>query len=1291
MATKRVAGLEIPKSASGDLLDFLQGVKERLETHTGDVRAPYERAVTVRDLLDAGIVKAAVKSGYASIKGATSSTGSGSSTADTDLLDNFVGNFLQIAGPQVKPGEMQLLVYDLGSSSYRRADINDVVSAVTGGYDPFEITDAEPTYTIYNVDPDVGTADDSDWQIAFENTGYAMRMLLSDETTKDILSFLRSNGAVTSMTYGNSTDLPDHTIYGDIFHSPTGVAAVTAGIASDAHFTMSVSDNMSLELMGAKASSLAVGLRCIVSGGTLTAPAAIDTTAVNYMGYIGASGYDGTNWQTSSAGLIGIKPNGTWSGTSRPTKITLETTAVGSTSRVARVTIDDTSVTSTLPYYSTAGSATVPGVTSSSDIDTGLYWVGDNTLRVATAGAVAAYFNANGLRVVDGAAATPSYSFINDTDTGIYSSSANVLGFAAGATAVATMSATNLSFPVASYGFDIGSTASTGTPYIDFHSSGASLDYDARIVGFGDISAGTSTGRGILHLHTNHLQVGAGNDATSGSGRTTVLGATATTDAAALTYRTYIAYDAYWDGVNHQWIAVRTTLGRKWMLDMGYHANAYRVRYFDGTVSAPWADSAWSNIITATVSGSAAAQFVTIGDSTATTWTRLFIGANATGASVGLYLDSVAGQNRQILYRSGGSLRWNMEVSSVAESGSNAGSNWALKSYDDTGAVLATPIAVTRSTSGITYAGAQGGPAGSASTPTWSFSGDANTGIYSIGADNLGIALGGVKHVDFASGIYQFGGDAIASANMYLNSAVGIRDFIFRTAGVNRWIIRCDGTAESGADAGSNFTLRNRSDAGADLGAVLTIVRATGIATWANAVTFSAATQHTTIELGNASDTTISRSAAGLLAVEGNIIPHVAYAATWTASHVFQKANITTTSTDGVTLENPTASTAVVTAQWSPRLHFIGHAWKSNATAADQVADWIIENQPVTGAAAITSSLVISSQIAAGGYTARLTLTSGGQLETGDGAVSGPAFSFTNDPDCGMYRIGTNNIGLAVNGAKVIDIATTGATVTGTVTGNSFIPTSSSAPTNGMYLSAANTLAFATNSTLRLSITTAAIISVLPHSNADGSVSAPAYAFTNDLDCGMYRIGTNNIGFATAGVKALDISSAGVLAATLTPLTAASTRVFTGMAAYKSASTSRNTTTTLTADPDLILTFNETGIYIVEAFVAMYMAAAGTGIRFKLQAGTATVSASNGAFVGYVGGGFYANVAPNGLFDQSSGTISTSSSAQDWVHINMTINVSGAGTFGLYWCQSSSSGNNTTVGAYSHIRATKIG
>jgi len=51
-----------------------------------------------------------------------------------------------------------------------------------------------------------------------------------------------------------------------------------------------------------------------------------------------------------------------------------------------------------------------------------------------------------------------------------------------------------------------------------------------------------------------------------------------------------------------------------------------------------------------------------------------------------------------------------------------------------------------------------------------------------------------------------------------------------------------------------------------------------------------------------------------------------------------------------------------------------------------------------------------------------------------DGTAAAPSVSFTNDPDTGLYRIGPNNIGVAANGAKVLDIATTGLGITGTAT-----------------------------------------------------------------------------------------------------------------------------------------------------------------------------------------------------------------------------------------------------------------
>lgn len=50
------------------------------------------------------------------------------------------------------------------------------------------------------------------------------------------------------------------------------------------------------------------------------------------------------------------------------------------------------------------------------------------------------------------------------------------------------------------------------------------------------------------------------------------------------------------------------------------------------------------------------------------------------------------------------------------------------------------------------------------------------------------------------------------------------------------------------------------------------------------------------------------------------------------------------------------------------------------------------------------------------------------------GVVSAPAYSFASDNDSGMYRIGANNIGFSVNGTKILDVGTTGLSVTGALT-----------------------------------------------------------------------------------------------------------------------------------------------------------------------------------------------------------------------------------------------------------------
>jgi len=77
-----------------------------------------------------------------------------------------------------------------------------------------------------------------------------------------------------------------------------------------------------------------------------------------------------------------------------------------------------------------------------------------------------------------------------------------------------------------------------------------------------------------------------------------------------------------------------------------------------------------------------------------------------------------------------------------------------------------------------------------------------------------------------------------------------------------------------------------------------------------------------------------------------------------------------------------------------------------------------------------TQLAIRTTAVGAAGEVERLRVFTNGALVV-DGAVGTPAWSFLNDTDCGMYRIGTNNIGLGVAGANVLNIATTGLTVTG--------------------------------------------------------------------------------------------------------------------------------------------------------------------------------------------------------------------------------------------------------------------
>jgi hypothetical protein len=66
-----------------------------------------------------------------------------------------------------------------------------------------------------------------------------------------------------------------------------------------------------------------------------------------------------------------------------------------------------------------------------------------------------------------------------------------------------------------------------------------------------------------------------------------------------------------------------------------------------------------------------------------------------------LAIDGDAGFNRLISYRTAGLQRFGLYVNNTAESGSNAGSDFAIRAYSDAGTLLNTPIFIKRSTGNV--------------------------------------------------------------------------------------------------------------------------------------------------------------------------------------------------------------------------------------------------------------------------------------------------------------------------------------------------------------------------------------------------------------------------------------------------------------------------------------------------------------------------------------------------------------------------------------------------------------
>ena len=218
------------------------------------------------------------------------------------------------------------------------------------------------------------------------------------------------------------------------------------------------------------------------------------------------------------------------------------------------------------------------------------------------------------------------------------------------------------------------------------------------------------------------------------------------------------------------------------------------------------------------------------------------------------YLDGAPATAARSLYgRTTGVVRWQMMLGDqTAEDGTNAGSNFDVHRYADSGAFIDTPLFINRKT-GATFVQGAGGMT-------------VNNGLVVATPGGLNVKSSTVSgtpiYIDGPSGSY--------------------RGLAGSTNGTIRWALELgDNNAETGSSNGSNFSLICYNDAGGVINTAMSVIRSTGRATFANGLTVTTGT------------VVFANAASGLMVGVGSpgIVNNVAGGNISTAGGVFESGN----------------------------------------------------------------------------------------------------------------------------------------------------------------------------------------------------------------------------------------------------------------------------------------------------------------------------------------------------------------------------------------------------------------
>lgn len=202
-----------------------------------------------------------------------------------------------------------------------------------------------------------------------------------------------------------------------------------------------------------------------------------------------------------------------------------------------------------------------------------------------------------------------------------------------------------------------------------------------------------------------------------------------------------------------------------------------------------------------------------------------------------------------------------------------------------------------------------------------------------------------------------------------------------------------------------------------------------------------------------------------------------------------------------------------------------------NSAGSGKTSSLTLEANSTTGGRAVLTAIGGTTpkvEFSVGATTPLQLLTSQAQFVAGSSGT--PGISFWADTNTGIYRMGENQLGFAAGGEAVMYMSTDyltnadatdrpairfdGTSAQGTPAYSFYGDTNT-----GMYRYGSDVIGFSTGATWRLLVATTEIIPNVPiRMNTSGSVSAPAISYNTDNNTGFYRTAADYHAVTAGGV-----------------------------------------------------------------------------------------------------------------------------------------------------------------------------